>query len=193
MPNVTVHLGSTTLFSSRAGPCAPARHSRLSAPSPLSLPPGPAHVSASAPRPGHGRLGHGRGAARRSGLGPMTAPVPRGTPTEGPHSPLLFPSQPRRRPSSLQKHGRPATRPLPHHRPRSGPPLERCLPPHRFRARTAASGHRRPLPHVGFCRAPPLSSPSPVSALRASPFPELELNLSFPFHTGAIGPLPARR
>jgi hypothetical protein len=117
-----------------------------------------------APRSGHGWLGHGHGAACRSGPGPTTAPAPRGTPMAGPpHSPLLFPSLPRHRSSRSN-----ITEPLVHFPvTNSSPaPLSSIASLSTvFRAHTAASGHRRPLPRVEFCRAPPLSSPSPVSTL----------------------------
>jgi hypothetical protein len=118
MPNVTVHLGSTTPFSSRAGPSAPARHSCLSAPSPLSLPPSPAPQrqrvavrTATCARARHVRVTAGRDTVgARPHNRPHAAWHPHG------RTPLLlsspFPSQSRRRPSSLQKA---------RHRPRSAP------------------------------------------------------------------------
>jgi hypothetical protein len=74
----------------------------------------------------------------------------------------------------------------------SMPECRTCFPTDPASA-SSAFLHRRPLPRVGFCRAPPLSFPSPVSAPPSFAIPELELNLSFPFHTGAAGPLHARR
>jgi hypothetical protein len=88
MLNVTVHLSSTTPFSSWAGPRAPARRSRLSSPSRSHCHRGPPVSGLGAPlfeiethrphapRPSRSQPGHGRGAARRSGPGPTPPPRP---------------------------------------------------------------------------------------------------------------------
>jgi hypothetical protein len=141
-----------------------------------------AHPSApGVPRLGHDRLGHGRGVARWSGPGPTTAPAPRGTAMARP--PLSSPFSLSAAPLTelAQKHGRPATRPLPRHRPRSGTPLDRYLRP------LEASPSRWIL--LTTAAVFPLSGERPPSFAT----PKLELILSSPFHTGAAGPHTRRR
>jgi hypothetical protein len=158
MQNLTVHLGSTTPFSSRAGPRAPAHHSRLPALAATRARPRrrqrvtvrTATRRPRAPRLDHDRPRQGRGAARRSGPGPMMSShaVWHSHGRTTPPLPLLFPLC-RAADRLFSYHARDA-------RPRSvtdpvlAPPLERRLPPHHFRTRTATSGHRRPLPRVRF-------------------------------------------
>jgi hypothetical protein len=134
MLNVTIHLGSATPFSSRAGPRAPACHERLSAPAPLSLPLGPtrlhlARLCANSDAP-PARVAPGSRSGCRPPVGarphdrPRTTWHPHGrTPFSSPFSLSATPST-----ELAQKHGRP----------RSAPPLEHHLPPHRSHAWTAA-------------------------------------------------------
>jgi hypothetical protein len=168
MLNVTIHLGSATPFSSRAGPRAPACHERLSAPAPLSLPLGPTRLHLA--RPGHGRV-----AARRSGPGPTTAPAPRGTPTAGPPLSSLFSLTATPLVHSLVTDPTPP----PSRAPPPSPPFPR---PYRCLRPPEAS----PSPQI----LPSAAAVFPLSSERSLSFaiPKLELNLSSPFHTGAAGP-----
>jgi hypothetical protein len=75
MQNHTVHLGSATLFSSRAGPRAPAHHSCLPDLAATRARPRRRQrvaLRTATRRPRAPPPGHGRGTARRSGPGPMT-------------------------------------------------------------------------------------------------------------------------
>jgi hypothetical protein len=82
MQNLTVHLGSATPFSSRAGPRAPVCQTHLPSLAATGARPRwhqrtavrTATCRPRAPRPGHGRPGHDRGAACRSGPGPTMPP-----------------------------------------------------------------------------------------------------------------------
>jgi hypothetical protein len=100
-----------------------------------------------------------------------------------PHLSSPFPSQSRRRPSSFKNMVDPLVRSLVTD-PAPSPPLSR--PYRRLRP-------PRPLSHVGFCRAPPLSSPLSSERPPSFAIPKLELILSFPFHTGDAGPHTRRR
>jgi hypothetical protein len=181
MLNVTIHLGSATPFSCRAGPRAPVHRAHLSAPALLSLPPGPARqrpasLCPNSDTPPARAASVSRPAGTRSGRHPPVRARPQERPRAAwhPHgrTPLLSAPFPLSAAPPTEPFERDRTsHPLSRHQLLSGPPLKHRLPPHYFCAHTAASGHRRPLPRVGFCRAPPLPSPSLVSALRASPFP----------------------
>jgi hypothetical protein len=132
--------------SSRAGPCALVCRARLSAPSPLSLPPGPARQCQ---RATSGSRPAGTWSGRRLSVGARPHDRPRATwhPPRPDPSPLLFPSQPRHRPSSLKSTADPppvhslVTDPTP-------PPPSRAPPP------------SPPFPRPDRCLRPPEASPS---------------------------------
>jgi hypothetical protein len=135
MQNLTVHLGSATPLSSRAGPLAPvlstapadkptppvsgttARHCVTTHPSDASLPTlSGRHERARRTLPASAVLGPLPGDARRSGPGPMAPLAPRGTPMPGTptFSPsLFFPSAALPSSSSLPAHAAPLVPPSP--------------------------------------------------------------------------------
>jgi hypothetical protein len=159
MQNFTVHLGSATPLSYRAGPRAPAPpRSRCHR-----GPPGRRQCAVvrtatrrrRASHPGRGRPGHGRGQA------PRRRPAPRGTSTTRPPS-LFLPSLPHRR--SRRSSVTAPTR----------PPVSTPL------TQTAASGHRQPtLPSwipAEHRHRPPL----PGELLSELPIPAISCNFLTP-------------
>jgi hypothetical protein len=171
MQNLTVHPGGPSPF--LLGPAHACPSNRTPAPltgqTRLSAAPPPGTVLA---HPSHASLPSLFPRERRTwvavGRRPSVRARPQGTPcavwhpTPGPPPPLspFFPSLPRRRPAVQNAHER---RPLERrqllcHPLLSGPPLERPTLPTASRARTAASGHRKPLLRADSDRAPPSSA-----------------------------------
>jgi hypothetical protein len=137
-----------------------------------------------ASHPGRGRPGHGRGAARRPGPGPMT-PSRAAWYFHSRTPSLFFPSLPRRRPHRSK---RDRAHSFSHLHSSPTPPLERPSLPIAPRTQTAASGHRQPTLPRGFrpstaavCHSPVSSSPSYQSLQFLAIF-------SPPCLSGAVGP-----
>jgi hypothetical protein len=189
MLNDTIHLGSATPFSCRAGPRAPARRARLSAPALLSLPPGPARqrpasLCPNSDTPPARATSGSRPVGTRSGRHPPVRARPQDRPraawhlTAGPpYSPLLFPSLPRRRPSRSN-----VTEPLVHFPvtnsspapSQAPPPSPLLLCPYRYLRPPEASPSRQIL--LSAAAIFPLSGERPPSFA----IPKLELTLSSP-------------
>jgi hypothetical protein len=188
MLNVIVHLGSATPFSSRVGPHAPARRACLSAPSPLSLPPEPAHQRQRAAVRIAARAraaSRSRPAGTRSGRHPPVGARPHDRPriVWHPHARAPLPALP-----SFSPLCRAADRAVQTHHPSRAPPPSPPFPrpdcclwlPEAFPSRRILLSIAAVFPLHGEC--PPSFA-----------IPKLELILSSPFHTGAAGPHTRRR